>query len=199
MFYLQEVCVLPATRAALLIAPIAVATAALAPLVGRMVDRVPARPVIAGGFGLLAVALFWLSIDMTQSTPVWRLLIPLSLMGAAGALTWEPLSVNASRTLPPELAGAGSAMCNTSRQVGAALSSAAIAALMTALIGTEPVADGGAPLTPASRGSFAVAMAESMMLPAAAALSGVVVALLMTRGLRPGLTFPRAQKARVSP
>lgn len=199
MFYLQEVCTLPATRAALLIAPIAIATAALAPVVGRMVDRLPARPIIAGGFALLATALFWLSVDMTQSTPVWRLLIPLTLMGAAGALTWEPLAVIASRTLPPELAGAGSAMCNTSRQVGAALSSAGIAALMTALIGGEPVADGATAHGSASRTSFAVAMSESMMLPAAAAISGVAVALLMRRGSRSGPTFPRVQKARVAP
>ena len=185
MFYLQEVCGLQPTRAALLIAPMAIATGLLAPVVGRVVDRSAARPIVAAGFLALAVGLLWLSKEMTPATPVWRLLLPLTVMGAAGALTWEPLSVIASRTLPPELAGAGSAMCNTSRQIGAALSSAGVAALMTALLGSEPAAiagptGGAAPLSGPARASLATAMAESMLLPATAAALGAATALFLT-------------------
>lgn len=61
MFYLQEVCGLAPTRAALLVAPMAIATGLLAPVVGRLVDRSQARPIVAAGFTALAVGLLWLS------------------------------------------------------------------------------------------------------------------------------------------
>lgn len=196
MFYLQEVCGLHAARAALLVTPTAAATGLLAPVVGRIVDRAPPRRIVGFGFAMLSIALLWLALEMTPTTPVWRLALPLTLLGAAGAFTWEPLAVTASRTLPNELAGAGSALCNTSRQLGAALSSAGTAALMTLLLGNEPstIADSGgvgAPLPSALKEPFAGAMSRSMLLAAFAAMLGVATALFLI-GLRPaGADGPR--------
>lgn len=170
MIYLEEVRGLPPVRAALLTAPIAIATVVLAPVVGRIVDRVHPRPIVVVGFALLAVALFWLASDMTTGTPLWRLMLPLVAVGAAGALTWEPLAVIASRALPADLAGAGSALCNTARHLGAVLSSAGIAALMAALLGDE-----------LSRDALAEAMSQSMLLPAIAAAVGFLTALFLVR------------------
>lgn len=183
MFYLQDVRGMPATHAALVTAPTAVATGVFAPIVGRLVDRVRPRSLVCPGFMLTAIALVWLSLEMTQTTPVWRLTLPLTLIGVAGALTWEPLAVTASRTLPDELAGAGSAVYNTIRQVGTALGSASIAALLALLIGSESAEQSalqpGMPPTP-----FTEAMSQSMLLPAAAAVIGAVAAFFFT-GLSP--------------
>lgn len=156
MFYLQDVCGLSPIRSALVTAPMALATGVLAPLVGRLVDRIQPRPIVGGGFTMLALALLWLSVDMTPTTPIWRLVLPLTAMGAAGAMVWEPLAVIASRTLPTDLAGAGSAVYNTVRQVGAVLGSACIAAAMASL-----------------------SLNTSMLLPAVAAALGAVAALLL--------------------
>lgn len=166
MIFLEEGYGLIPVRAALLTAPMAVATVVLAPVVGRMVDRVDPRPVVIVGFALLALAFFWLASEMTPATPVWRLVLPLAVVGAASAFTWEPLAVIASRALPPDLAGAGSALCNTARHLGAALASACVAALTAALL-----AGGSSEPSPAG------AMSESMLLPAVAAVLGVVAAL----------------------
>lgn len=84
MFYLQEIRGLSATQAALTTTTMAVATGVLAPIVGRLVDRVHPRTVVGPGFTMLTIALVWLSIEMTTETPVWRLMLPLTLMGAAG-------------------------------------------------------------------------------------------------------------------
>jgi EmrB/QacA subfamily drug resistance transporter len=176
MFYLQEVCGLSPTRSALVTTPMAIATGVLAPVVGRLVDRFQPRAIVGPGFAALAIALAWLSLEMDPATPVWRLVLPLTVIGAAGAFTWEPLAVTASRTLPPDLAGAGSAVYNTVRQVGAVLSSASIAALMTALLGAEP-GDAAARLPDSLKGPFADAMSQSMLLPAFAAALGVITAL----------------------
>jgi EmrB/QacA subfamily drug resistance transporter len=156
MFYLQDVCGLSPTRSALVMTPMAIATGVLAPIVGRIVDRVHPRPIVGFGFAMLAVALLWLSLEMTPTTAVWRLVLPLTMMGAAGAMVWEPLAVTASRTLPADLAGAGSAVYNTIRQVGAVLGSACIAALMAT-----------------------ASLRESMLLPAVAAALGAVAALFL--------------------
>ncbi|MBO0679115.1 MFS transporter [Mycolicibacterium sp. S2-37] len=172
MFYLQEARGLSPTSAALLTAPLALATAALAPLVGRIIDRVHPRPVVAVGFTMLATGLLWLALETTPTASVWRLTLPLALIGVAGAFTWEPLAVIASRTLPPDLAGAGSAVYNTARQVGAVLSSAGIAALMTRLLSSETAT------LPAD--SVAQAMSQSLFLPAVAAILGAMTALFFT-------------------
>ena len=108
MFFAQTACGLSATRAALLTAPMAVATAVLAPFVGRIVDRAHPRPVVGFGFAVLAISLAWLSIDMTAGTPIWRLLLPFTGIGVGMAFIGSPLAATATRNLPPELAGAGS-------------------------------------------------------------------------------------------
>jgi EmrB/QacA subfamily drug resistance transporter len=197
MFYLQEVCGLSPTRSALTIAPMAIATAVLAPIVGWMVDRAHPRPIVGFGFAMLAISLLWLSLEMTPTTPVWRLVLPLTLMGAAGAFTWEPLAVTASRTLPPDLAGAGSAVYNTVRQVGAVLSSASVAALMAWLLGTEPSERAAAPLPDALKEPFADAMSQSMLLPAFAAVLGAATALFLVG--RPQPAAARVATSRYRP
>lgn len=169
MFSLQEVRGLTPTRAALLTAPLAIATGLLAPVVGRIVDRVHPRPLVTVGFVLLAAGLCCLAREMASTTPSWRVMAALTVIGIAGALTWEPLAVIASRTLPPDLAGAGSAVYNTARQIGAVLSSAGIAALMTRLLGHEA--------TDQTKDTLAEAMSRSMVLPIIAAALGALTAL----------------------
>ena len=161
-FYAQTVCGLSSTRAALLIAPMALASGILAPLVGRIVDKAHPRPILACGFALLAVALIWLSRDMTPTTPIWRLVLPLIAVGMSMSMIWAPLGATATRNLPLVLAGAGSGVYNTTRQVGAVLGSAGMAALMGQRIHS------GLPL--------ATALAQSTLLPAAVAATGVLVA-----------------------
>ena len=200
MFYAQAVCGMSPTEAALLTAPMAVATGVLAPFVGRIVDRSQPRPVVGFGFSVMAIGLTWLSIEMTPMTPVWRLVLPLTAMGVGMAFIWSPLAATATRNLPPQLAGAGSGVYNTTRQVGSALGSAGIAAFMVSRLAAEmPAAADAAPRTEGSATElpdflqvpFAAAMSQAMLLPAFIALFGVIAALFMlgfvnSRRARPG-------------
>jgi EmrB/QacA subfamily drug resistance transporter len=191
MFFAQTACGLSATRAALLTAPMAVATAGLAPVVGRIVDRAHPRRIIGVGFSVLAVSLGWLSIEMTAATPIWRLLLPFTGAGVGMALLGAPLAATAMHNLPRELAGAGSGAFTATRQVGSVLGSASMASLMDWLVVRQlppivtgiTVGVGGEgpevePL-PAFRAEFATAMSQSMLLPTAGALLGVVAALFL--------------------
>ncbi|MDZ7886029.1 MAG: MFS transporter [Mycobacterium sp.] len=199
MFYAPVVAGLSYTRSALLTAPMAIASGALAPLVGRIVDRTHPTPVIGFGFSTAAIALTWLSFDLTPATPIWRLLLPLTAMGIGMAFIFSPLAATATRNMSPESAGAGSGVYNATRQVGAVLGSAAMAAFMTTRIsaelsaaGVEVTADGPAPELPGSlHGAFSEALAQSMLLPAFIALVGVVGAIFL-RGFATGPTAPSA-------
>jgi EmrB/QacA subfamily drug resistance transporter len=188
MFYAQAVCGLSPTRSALLTAPMAIATGVLAPFVGRIVDRSHPRPVIGFGFSVLAIALTWLSVEMTPTTPIWRLVLPITALGIGSAFIWSPLAATATRNLPSRLAGAGSGVYNATRQVGSVLGSAGMAAFMTSRIGAEmppmptetPQGEGSVMQLPAWLAEpFAAAMSQSMLLPAFFALFGVVAALFL--------------------
>lgn len=190
MFYAQAVCGLSPTRAALLTAPMALASGGLAPIVGKIVDRTHPRPIVGFGFSVVAVALTWLSFEMTPTTPIWRLVLPFTVMGIGMAFIWAPLAATATRNLPPALAGAGSGVYNATRQVGSVLGSAGMAAFMTSRISAELPGvgnEGGAEqqvlqLPVALHAPFSTAMSQALLLPAFVALFGVVAAMFLTSG-----------------
>ena len=212
MFYAQVVCGLTPTRSALLVAPMAVASGVLAPFVGRIVDSTHPRPIVGFGFSVLAVALTWLSIEMTPTTAIWRLVLPLTAMGVGMAFIWAPLATTATRNLPPRLAGAGSGVYNTTRQVGSVLGSAGMAAFMSARISDElPAAPANAApsdlavlkLPAFLHEPFATALSQSMLLPAFVALFGIIGALFLvgrvaTADSRPGV-LGRRRRHRLDP
>ena len=191
MFYAQAVRGYSPTGSALLMSPMAIASGVLAPFVGKLVDRVHPRPIVGFGFSAIAIAMTWLSVELTPTTPVWRLVLPLTLMGVGMAFIWSPLAATATRNLAPQLAGAGSGVYNTTRQVGGVLGSAGIAAFMTARIAAElPGADLGGQGAEGAGGSvvalpeflrepFAAALSQSLLLPAFIALFGVISALFL--------------------
>ncbi len=203
MFYAQAVCGLSPTQSALLTAPMAIATGVLAPWVGRIVDRAHPRPIVGFGFSMLAIALTWLSVEMTPTTPIWRIVLPLAATGVGMAFIWSPLAATATRNLPAQLAGAGSGVYNATRQVGSVLGSASMAAFMTSRISAEmplaadgPAGEGSVTQLPSFlHGPFAAAMSQSLLLPAFFALFGVVAAMFLlgfarSAGVEPGPREP---------
>jgi EmrB/QacA subfamily drug resistance transporter len=189
MLYAQVVRGMTPTKSALLLVPMAVLAGALSPVVGRLIDRMHPRTITAFGLALCSVALFVLSRVTTTDSRVWLLLVPMALMGVANAFMWAPLAATATRNLPMSAAGAGSGIYNTTRQIGAVLGSAAIAALIEArLTANLPGVPQdlsqrtvGVKLPPQLADGFAAAMSQTLLLPAAVLLLGVVAALAFTK------------------
>jgi MFS family permease len=181
MLYAQGVLGLSPTRAALLFVPMAIISGSLSPYVGRLTDR--AHPRWVAGFGLACFVggLVWLAAVMGAATPIWLLLGPIALIGVANGYMWAPISTSATRNLPMSQAGAAAGVYNTTRQIGAVLGSAGIAVLMQARITAELPggrADGAtARLPPALHVGFSAAMGQSLLLPAAVLVVGLVAAL----------------------
>ncbi|HEU0191849.1 MAG TPA: DHA2 family efflux MFS transporter permease subunit [Mycobacterium sp.] len=189
MFFAQSVCGLSPTRSAVLTAPMSIASGVLAPLVGKVIDRAHPRSVVGFGFSVLAIGLTWLSIEMTPTTPIWRLVLAFTVVGVGNAFIWSPLAAAATRNLAPRLAGAGSGVYNATRQVGSVLGSAGMAAFMTARISAN-MPDGGGrsrsfegglglQLPAFLRAPFALAMSESTLLTAFITLFGVAAAIFL--------------------
>lgn len=158
MFYLQGVKELSPTSAGLMLLPMAIIAGFLAPVVGRLADRLDPRIFTGIGYFSYAVSLFWLALVMDSQTSIPVLLAPIALMGVANGCVWAPTSSTAMRRLELASAGAGSGVYNTTRQVGAVLGSAAIGALMQARL--------------VAHGDVGQAVADAMFLPAVVVLLG---------------------------
>jgi hypothetical protein len=94
------------------------------PLIGRALNHVNPRWIAVFGFAAFAGAIFWASALITSQAAWGWVLLPVSLLGIASASVWSPLSVAAARDLPLELAGAGSGVYNSMRQIGGVLGTA---------------------------------------------------------------------------
>jgi EmrB/QacA subfamily drug resistance transporter len=185
MLYAQVVRGLSPTESALLLAPMAVLSGALAPVSGRLTDRLHPRWLAPFGVAGTAASLYWVSRVMTPDSAVWELLVPMGLMGIANAFMWGPLGATATRNLPMHSAGAGAGIYNTTRQVGAVLGSAGIATLIDARLAaylpgmgsSDQVQHLGAALPPRVADGFAAAMSDAMLLPALVLVVGVVATI----------------------
>ena len=188
--YLQQVEGLDPTQAALMTAPMALFSGALAPVVGVRLNRNDPKWIAVIGFTLLVVGFALLRPTMVADGNLWLMVGPMIILGAANACIWGPLSVSATRNLPPQRAGAGSGVYNETRQMASVLGSAAITTIMASAItshlsalGPAAAAGGsshggaGGVLPQVLREPYAAAMADSMMLPLVAAAVGAVVCL----------------------
>jgi EmrB/QacA subfamily drug resistance transporter len=191
VFYYQLVRGLTPTQSALMLVPMAVITAGFAPLTGKLVNRVNPRNIAVVGMLLLAVGLYWYSEMLTTTVSLWLLLLPSAVLGFANAGIWAPIAMSATRNLPPQQAGAGAGVYNTTRQIGAVLGSASISALIQARLAAElparPGATGSADFTLSGslptfvHAGFTTAMAQSLLLPAAVALLGAVIVAFLAK------------------
>lgn len=175
------------TEAALLLVPMALVTALLAPAVGKLVDRAHPRYITMFGFACSSASLLALSLLIAPDTAVWKILIAFGVFGVGNAFLWAPLSATATRNLPMSSAGAGSGVYNTTRQIGAVLGSAAVAALLQARLTAEGLADAagsadqssGQALPAQVAGPFSDAMSQTLLLPAAALFLGLLVVMFL--------------------
>ncbi|MCW2780192.1 MAG: drug resistance transporter, EmrB/QacA subfamily [Marmoricola sp.] len=187
MLYAQLVRDLSPIKSALLLVPMALMSILLAPVVGKLTDRLHPRLITTIGFSSTLISFVWLSHEMTPESATWQLLLPMALMGAGSAGIWAPLSATATRNLPMHLAGAGAGVVNATRQVGAVLGSAAIAVLMDSRLAShglnfDPSKAGGSGKLPAAAlDPFAQAMAQSMLVAPAVLVLGVVAVLFFVR------------------
>lgn len=192
MLWAQDVEKFSPTGAALLLVPQAVISAGLAPFIGKKLTVWNPRWVASFGLACFSAGLFWFGALLASGADWGWVLLPSALLGLANACMWGPLSVSATRNLSPRLAGAGSGVYNTTRQIGAVLGSAGIAALIEARITANfPAQSGGVSAGGAEQQvgglpqfllqPFATAMGQALVLPAVVLVIAIVAALFLAK------------------
>lgn len=128
--YLQFVHGYSALAAGLRILPYAGTMMVFAPLSARLVEGIGTKRVVAVGMVLVSAGLTMMSL-VGVDTPYPILLIPMLTMAVGLALTMAPATESVMGSLPRAKAGVGSAVNDTTRQVGGALGVAIIGSLVS--------------------------------------------------------------------
>jgi EmrB/QacA subfamily drug resistance transporter len=128
--YLQSVLGFSALKAGLVMAPSSLISVFVAPLAGRMTDKIGGKYILMTGLTLFAAGMGWILL-IAQTTSAWpAFLAPLLVAGVGMGCTFAPLTTMAMRNVDPRMAGAASGVLNTVRQVGTVIGTAAVGALL---------------------------------------------------------------------
>jgi EmrB/QacA subfamily drug resistance transporter len=149
----------------------------VAPLTGKLAERLPARWVTTAGLATMAAGLFLLS-GLDEHSTLTDLLPGLLLGGLGGALT-VPLANVAISTVPVEKAGVASGVFNTFRETGGSLGIAIIGAVF--LAAQHDASANGA--TPAH--AFASGYSHGLAIAALLAVLGAAIGALTIGRRRP--------------
>jgi MFS family permease len=141
----------------------------VAPLAGRLSDRLGARWLLTGGMTLVAAQLLYFSrLGLDES---FSSLVPGMLLGGAGmGAAMAPATAAGLSGVPVDKAGVGSAVLNSSRQLGGSIGIALMGAIMTHEIGGRA--------TPAA---FVHGLSVALEVAAAIAVVAAIVAAALVR------------------
>lgn len=130
--YLQFVRAYSPLSAGLATLPLALTLVAVAPRSATVAERVGTGPVIAVGFALTAAG-FAVFAFISPATPYVVLAAGLVLLGAGISLTAAPATASIMSAVPHHKAGVGSAVNDTTREVGGALGIAILGSVASAM------------------------------------------------------------------
>lgn len=161
MIYVQSAQDFSPTRAALLVLPSGVVSGLLSPWIGKLTNTHDPKPFAIAGLTTIAASIAAMAMITDPGVdPRWMYLIAV-FYGIGNSMVWGPLSMIATRNLDRSLAGAGSSVYNTLRQIGAVIGSAAIATMMSSQLSRHP---------------FPEAMSNSILLPGLVIAAGALLA-----------------------
>jgi MFS family permease len=110
--------------------PMSLVSMFVAPFAGRMADRIGGKYILTTGLALFAAGMGWIDWRADVSSD-WLAFLPGLIVGGVGlGCTFAPLATVAMRNIRPQLAGAASGVLNTTRQVGGAIGSAVVGAVL---------------------------------------------------------------------
>jgi EmrB/QacA subfamily drug resistance transporter len=130
VIYLQSVRGFSALTAGLTLAPMSLTSMIVAPFAGRMADRFGGKYILMAGILIFAIGFGTLTFVAGPDSTWVTFLVPAIVAGGGMGMTFAPMTTVAMRNISPRMAGSASAVLNTTRQVGAAVGSAVVGALL---------------------------------------------------------------------
>jgi EmrB/QacA subfamily drug resistance transporter len=175
--FLQNVLGYSAIKTGATFLPMTVLIILVAPMAGRISDRIGPRWPMGAGMTLLTVSLLLFG-TLDEHSTFWNILPGLLVGGVGMAITMAPTTAAAMSSVPVDKAGVGSAVINSMRQVGGSLG---IAIMGTLVAGSISVA----PTNPLYDAQFVEGYHRALQVGAALLLSGAVIAVLTIGRKRP--------------
>ena len=176
--YVQNILGYSPTKAGAIFLPMTILIILVAPIAGKLSDRIGSRWLMGAGMGILGVSLL-LYQRIGLHTGFWSLLPQLLLGGLGMALTMSPMTSAAMGSVPIDKAGVGSGVLNSFRQVGGSLG-IAVLGTVAATVTTSQLRNG--PLTRAALSNGLTAgYAMAFEIASGIAFAGFLVALVTIR------------------
>jgi EmrB/QacA subfamily drug resistance transporter len=162
--YLQSVLGFSALKAGLTMAPASVISMFVAPVAGRMTDKIGGKFILMSGLILFGAGMGWIAL-IAQPDSSWTVfLAPLIVAGLGMGCIFAPMVTVGMRNIEPRMAGAASGVLNTIRQVGLVIGTATVGALLQNRLVSAMAAQASArsaALPPQVRGRFVAGIENS--------------------------------------
>ncbi|WP_433345361.1 MFS transporter [Microtetraspora malaysiensis] len=152
----------------------------VAPVAGRLVDRVGERPLVVAGLALKAVGMFWISQVSGATAQYGELVAPLIVAGCGVSMALPAAQSASIGALPREAVAIASGVYSMMRQLGGAVGVAVLAAVFAAAGGYESFAAG-----------FTRALAVCGVLSVLGAIAGLFIGV--RRSVVPGAPSARPE------
>src|ERR1700687_2561638 len=130
VIYLQTVRGFSALTSGLTFAPMSLTSMVVAPFAGRFADKVGGKYILLTGISLFTIGFGLVAIAAGPDSTWATFLGPAIVAGAGMGMTFAPMTTVAMRNISPQMSGAASGILNTTRQLGAAIGSAVVGALL---------------------------------------------------------------------
>jgi EmrB/QacA subfamily drug resistance transporter len=167
--YMQNILGYSAVQAGAAFLPMTLLIVVVAPIAGRLTDRVGSRWLMASGMTLLAIQLLYFS-TLGVSASYWRLLPAMIIGGFGMAMTMTPSAAAAVRSVPVDKSGVGSAVLNSFRQVGGSVGIALMGAIVANSVGSQRTPE-----------AFVNGFQNALQVAACIAFVGAIVATVLVR------------------
>jgi len=158
----------------------------VAPVSGRLADRIGGRPLVAAGLTLQGVGAGWIAANAADGRSYASSIIALMISGVGLSMAMPAVQNLVLNAVPPSALGKASGTFNTVRQLGGVFGVAVLAAVFSA---------NGSYASPRAFGSGSGA---ALAVAAALAGTGAVIALLAAARARRRVPVPAAPPAAVT-
>ena len=182
--YLQFVLGYSPSEAGVRVLPYAAGMIVFAAVSARLVERLGTKRVVTAGMLLFSLGLA-VAATVGETGGYGRLAVALVLMGTGMGLAGAPATESIMSSLPPDRANIGSAVNDTTRELGGALGVAIVGSIMSSLYASGlpsstpelgAAVQGGSAVAEAAREAFVHAMSRASIVVALVAALGAVVA-----------------------
>ena len=168
--YIQNILGYSPTQAGASFLPMTVLIILVAPIAGKISDRIGSRWLMGGGMTLVGISLLLYQRVGLHST-FWTLLPAMLLGGVGMAMTMSPMTAAAMGSVPVDKAGVGSGVLNSFRQLGGSLGIALMGAILASYV-TAP------PRSPPGAQQFVNGLHAALLVSAGITFAAAVVAIV---------------------